>query len=75
MKKILKNLIQKSGYIIISFIAAIVLANVTVSLVNGPLKAFAFIGFMIAFGICEGIIILCLDLKYIGKGFFERGIR
>lgn len=68
--KVLKNLIRKSPYIAIMLVVTICIGELTAA-ASWKAKAIFYVGFLISFCILEGIIIPCLELKYIGKGFLD----
>lgn len=69
--KVLKNLIHKSAFIIIMFVATVFFGKLTAMTSYWLARAIFYTGFLVSFCIMEGIIILCLELKYIGKGFID----
>lgn len=69
--KVLKNLIRKSPYIAIMLVVTICIGELTAAAASWQAKAIFYVGFLISFCILEGIIIPCLELKYIGKGFLD----
>lgn len=69
--KVLKNLIHKSVFIAIMFVITVCMGELAASASSWLAKAISYTGFFVSFCILEGIIILCLELKYIGKGFID----